>query len=515
MTPRTWARRLVPAAIVLSLLAAGPPAAAQGPHLKVALQGDTSDVDLHMTTHYVSRVALLNVYEMLFALGEDLSIRPMLVDTHTVSPDASVYTLKLRRGVKFHSGKTLDAKDVVYSIRKMQAKGPRSSEFKQLVKDVEAVDPLTVKITLNSPSGVFLANLANLIAPLVIYPDGEAERQGGTITKPVGTGPFEFVEWRKDSYLRVKRFKDYVADSRPASGLTGKKEALVETVDFIPIPDSSVRAAAVERSDVDVAISLNVEDVPRLRARPGLAVGSKPGTNFHDLRFGFKKGPFKDSVKLRQAVAHAIDKAELSQAVTGGQGTPVAAGFPDGMPFHGPVHKQDPYAKPDLAKAKQLMSEAGYKGEEITLVAHLVPDSIAQEAVVIQSQLQRAGFNIKVQTLESAALQQTWNSGDFAFFLSGLTPRPDADVYYCQTNESATNNAGFKSAEYDRLCKAGRQTTKPEERAKIYAELEQLRRAELPYFPTIYVPDVTAWRQNVKGFNHWAAGYARVWGVAK
>src|SRR6185369_5498634 len=116
--------------------------------------------------------------------------------------------------------------------------------------------------------------------------------------------------------------------------------------------------------------------------------------------------------------AYAIDKDELSKAVTGGQANGVAAGFPEGMPFFGAVHKQDPYAKPDLAKAKQLMTEAGYKGEEITLVAHLVPDYIAQGAVVIQSQLQRAGFNVKVQTLESAALQQTWNNGDFAFFLS-------------------------------------------------------------------------------------------------
>jgi peptide/nickel transport system substrate-binding protein len=514
MTETAWTRWI--GILALALIAGTSPAWAQGgAHLKVALQGDTSDVDLHMTTHYVSRVALLNVYETLFSLGEDLSIKPMLVDTHTISPDATVYTLKLRRGVKFHNGKTLDSKDVVYTLQRIMAKGVRSSEFKQLIKSVEAVDPLTVKITLNGPSGVFLANLANVIAPVVIIPDGEAEKQGGKITKPIGTGPFEFVEWKKDSYLRVKRFKDYAVDSRPASGLTGKKEALVEMVDFIPIPDSSVRAAAIERGDVDFAIALNVEDIPRLKSKPGVVVGSKPGSGFDDLRFGFKKGPFKDSAKLRQAVAHSIDKEEISKAMTGGQGAPVTAGFPEGMPFFGPVHKQDPYAKPDLAKAKQLMNEAGYKGEEIVLVAHLIPDSIAQEAVVIQSQLQRAGFNIKVQTLESAALQQTWNSGDFALFLSGLTPRPDADVYYCQTNESATSNAGFKNAEYDRLCKAGRQTTKPEERAKIYAELEQLRRAELPYFPTVYNPQVAAWRENVKGIVHWAAGYARVWNVSK
>jgi peptide/nickel transport system substrate-binding protein len=507
-------RLAVAVALLLgATLAVAPAARAQGT-LKVALQGDTSNVDLHLTTHYVSRVALLNVYEMLYTLGEDLSIQPMLAEKHSISPDGLTYTITVRKGVKFHNGKVMDAKDVAYTLNRMRNQGCRSAEFKALVKDVAATDASTVRIILNQPSGVFLANLANVICPVVIYPDGEVERQGGAITKPVGTGPYEFVEWKKDAYLRVKKFKDYVADTRPASGLAGKKVAIMETVDFIPITDGSVRAAAIEKGDVDIAIELNVEDVGRLKGKPGLVVASKPGIAFDDLRFGFKRGPFSNA-KLRQAVGYAIDKNELSQANTGGQGKPVSAGFPAGMPFHGAIHDQDPFAKANLAKAKQLLQEAGYKGEKVVLTAHLVPDRIAQGAVVIQAQLQAAGMNVEVKTLESAALQEVWNKGEFDLFYSGLTPRPDADVYYCQTNESSSSNAGFNNAEYDRLCQEGRKAQKAEDRAKIYAQLEQLRRAELPYYPTIYVPQVAAWRENVKGWNHWAAGYARVWGVSK
>ncbi|MGH7318892.1 MAG: ABC transporter substrate-binding protein [Candidatus Rokuibacteriota bacterium] len=513
MRMKRWLAALGVGLAVLTGLTA--PVWAQGGTLKVGLQGDLSDVDLHMTTHYVSRVALLNVYEMLFALGEDLSVQPMLVDKHTVSPDGLVYTFTLRRGVKFHHGKTLDGKDVVYTLRKMQAKGCRSAEFKRLMKEIEATDPLTVKITLNSPSAAFLASLANLICPAVVYPDGQAERQGGSVTKPVGTGPFEFVEWKKDSYLRMKRFKDYTADSRPASGLTGKKEAWVETVDFIPIVDPSVRAAAIERGDVDIAIQLSAEDVARLRKTSGVVVGAKPGSSFQDLRFGFKKGPFKDNVKLRQAVAFALDKDEIAKAITLGLGKGAPAGIPPGTPFFSPVHAQDPYGKPNLARARQLLTEAGYKGEEIVLSAHLVPDQIAQAAVVMQSQLQAAGMNVKVKTLESAALQQVWNNGDFDFFLSGLTPRADADTYYCQFWEHPGSQAGYNSAELNRLCAEGRKALKHEDRAKIYTQLEQLLRSDVPWMPTIYTPDVAAWRETVKGWNHWAAGYARVWGVSK
>jgi peptide/nickel transport system substrate-binding protein len=489
------------------------PAPASASTLRIATSGDISDVDLHMTTHYLNRVVLLNVYDMLFALGEDLGPKPSLVDKYTVSPDGLVYTLTLRQGVKFHSGKTLDAKDAVYSLNKMQAKGPRSSEFKRLMKSIEAVDPLTVRITLGEPNAGFIASLANPICPAVIYPDGEAERQGGTLTKPVGTGPFEFVEWKKDSVIRMKKFAGYTVDERPTSGFTGKRLALVDQVDFIPIRDSSVRAVALERGDVDVAIDLTRQDLERYKGKPGLTVNAQPGRAFADLRFGFKKGIFVNNPKLRQAVAYAFDKDEAVEAVTFGLGKAAPAGIPPGTPYFGPVHANDPYAKRQPDKAKQLMREAGYKGEEIIFDAHLQPDIYAQLAVVLQSQLQAVGMNVRVRTLESAAVQNTWNAGEFAMFLSGLTPRPDAEIYYCQSWHSATSPAGYKNPEYDRLCDSARRVIKHEDRAKLFADLETILRADLPWLPILYIPSVEGWRDTVKGWNAWAAGYARAWNV--
>ncbi|OGB93330.1 MAG: hypothetical protein A2Z31_02910, partial [candidate division NC10 bacterium RBG_16_65_8] len=360
---------ILPFALLLGVAVPAPAATV----LKIAADGDISDVDLHMTTHYLNRVVLLNVYDMLFALGEDMGPRASLVDKYTVSPDGLVYTLTLRRGVKFHSGKTLDAKDVVYSITKMQNKGPRSGQFKKLIKSVEAADPVTVKFTLSEVNAGFIATLANPIAPAVIYPDGEAERQGGTLTKPVGTGPFEFVEWKKDSVIRLKKFSGYTVDDRPTSGFTGKRLALVDQVDFIPIRDSSVRAVALERGDVDVAIALTQQDVERYKGNADLTVSAKPGVSFADLRFGFKKGIFVNNAKLRQAVAHAIDKEEIVKAATFGLGKPAPAGIPVGTPYFGAVHGNDPYGKPNPEKAKQLLKEAGYKGEEIILDSHLQP----------------------------------------------------------------------------------------------------------------------------------------------
>jgi peptide/nickel transport system substrate-binding protein len=481
--------------------------------LRIAADGDISDVDLHMTTHYLNRVVLLNVYDMLFALGEDMGPRPSLADRYTVSPDGLTYTVTLRKGVKFHSGKTLDAKDVVSSITKMQSKGPRAGQLKRVIKSVEAVDPLTVRFVLTEVNAGFIATLANPIAPAVIYPDGEAERQGGTITKPVGTGPFEFVEWKKDSVIRLKKFAGYSVDPRPTSGFTGKREALVDQVDFIPIRDSSVRAAALERGDVDVALSLTQQDVERYKGKAGLTVSAKPGVSFADLRFGFKKGIFATNQKMRQAVGHALDKDEIVKGATFGLGKAAPAGIPVGTPYFGAVHANDPYGKPSPEKVKQLLKEAGYKGEEIILDSHLQPSIYPDIAVVMQAQFQAVGMNVRVRTLESAALQKTWDGGEFAFFLSGLSPRPDAEIYYCQFWESASTSTGYKNPEYDRLCSAARTTIKDEDRKKVFADLESLLRTDVPWIPLVYIPQVEGWRSNVQGWQHWAAGYARAWNV--
>jgi peptide/nickel transport system substrate-binding protein len=500
------------AALVLLAGMAGP--APAGTVLRIATSGDISDVDLHMTTHYLNRVVLLNVYDMLFALGEDMGPKPSLVDTYTVSPDGLTYTLKLRRNVKFHNGKTLEAKDVVYTLTKMQNKGPRSGQFKKLIKAIEATDPITVKIMLNEVNAGFIAALANPIAPAVIYPDGEVEKQGGTLTKPVGTGPFEFVEWKKDSVIRLKKFANYTVDNRPTSGFTGKRLAEVDEVDFIPIRDSSVRAASIERGDVDVAIDLTQQDVERYKGKPGLTVAAKPGVAFADLRFGFKKGIFMNNQKLRQAVAYAIDKEEAVKAVTFGLGKAAPAGIPEGTPYFSAVHAKDPYGKPNPEKAKQLLKEGGYKGEEVILDAHLQPDIYAQLAVVLQSQLQAVGMNVRVRTLESAALQTTWDGGEFAFFLSGLSARPDAEIYYCQFWESTSTSTGYKNPEYDKLCQAARTTLKNEDRAKVFVQFEELLRTDVPWLPIFYIPEVQGWRSNVKGWQQWSAGYARAWNVS-
>ena len=184
--------------------------------INVATRVDIANVDLHTTTNFDDRNPLLTVYEFLIGIDENGAPAPMLAEDWVWSDDGLTLTVNLRQGVPFHNGEEMTSEDVKYSLDRVRNDGPRSSEFSQ-VSDIVIVDDYTVDLVLSEPTGALLGALANPIAPAVIIPAGEVERQGGAITEPVGTGPFRFVEWLPDQYLKVEKFDDYALDDDPAS----------------------------------------------------------------------------------------------------------------------------------------------------------------------------------------------------------------------------------------------------------------------------------------------------------
>src|SRR5690606_34574098 len=136
----------------------------------------------------------------------------------------------------------------------------------------------------------------------VIIPSGEVERQGGSIAEPVGTGPFQFVEWLPDQYLRVAKYADYALDDDPASGFAGRHEALVDEIYFRPIPEATVRAAALEAGEVHVAQEVSYPDYLRLEGNSDVTIAMIPSATFGDVRYGFKQGAFANDLDLRLAV---------------------------------------------------------------------------------------------------------------------------------------------------------------------------------------------------------------------
>ena len=476
--------------------------------LRVATRLDIANPDLHLTTNYDDRLPLLNVLEFLIGIDENGAPTPVLAESWEWSEDGLTLTVHLREGVLFHNGQEMTSEDVKYSLDRVRTEGPRSSEFAQ-VQDIVALDRYTIEFQLSEPTAALLGALANPIAPAVIIPAGEAERQGGRITRPVGTGPFEFVEWLPDQYLKLRKFEDYTVDERPTSGFSGRREALVDEVIFRPITEPTVRAAALENGEVHIADTISYPDYLRLQNAPNITAEMIPSATFGDVRFGFKQGPFADNQKLRQAVSLATNKQEMVDALTWGLGQVAHAGVPFFSPYYTDVHAEPEEYDPE--RARQLVQESGYDGSEI-LVSY-TPGIWKEMAVIMQAQLADVGIVTRIDNLEPGSSLQKWQTGAFDVFVTGLSLRPDPMNYYMPFWHSASTTTGYNNPEYDRLNEQAVAETNVEKRKELYAEIESLRREDVPWYPLIHVTESQAYSNQITGFDPWTAGYMRIWNV--
>ena len=208
----------------------------------------------------------------------------------------------------------------------------------------------------------------------------------------------------------------------------------METVDFIPIPDSSVRAAAIEKGDVDIAIELNVEDVAahegQARARGRVQARHRVRRPPVRLQEGHRSRTTRSSARRWRTPS---TRTSCPRRPPAARASPCPPDSRPGCRSTARCTTRTPTPRRTSRRRSSSCRRPATRGRRSSCTAHLVPDRIAQGAVVIQAQLQAAGMNVEVKTLESAALQEVWNKGEFELFYSGLTPRPDADVYYCQT----------------------------------------------------------------------------------
>lgn len=476
--------------------------------LNVATRLDIANVDLHLTTNYDDRLPLLNVLEFLIGIDANGAPTPVLAEDWVWADDGLKLTVNLRQGVMFHNGNEMTSEDVKYSLDRVRTEGPRSSEFGQ-VSDIVAVDRYTVDIVLSEPTAALLGALANPIAPAVIIPAGEAERQGGTITTPVGTGPFRFVEWLPDQYLRVAKFEDYAVDDRPASGFTGRREALVDEVIFRPITEATVRAAALENGEVHIADSLAYPDYARLQDHPDVVVEMIPSATFGDVRFGFKQGAFANDLNLRLAVAMVTNKDDLVEALTWGQGRVAHSGLPYFSPYAVGIHQEpEPY---DVERARELVEASNYDGSEI-LISY-TPGIWREMAVIMQAQMAEIGIVSRVDSLEPGSSLQKWQTGAFDVFVTGLSLRPDPMNYYMPFWHSASTTTGYNNPEYDRLNEEALAETDIAARTALYEEIEALRRADMPWYPLVHTTETKGYSRAITGFQPWSAGYMPVWNV--
>jgi peptide/nickel transport system substrate-binding protein len=483
--------RLVLAAVLALLLPF--PAAAQSPKkggtLVVGMGQDLPGLDPHPSTSTITYQVLSLVYQGLVDFDRDLKIKPILAESWTTSADGRTWTFKLRKNVKFHNGRALAATDVKFSIDrildpKTAARGKGSIS---IIESVQVVDPQTVRIHLARPSGAFLSRIAGTYQAIL-----PPEAVQGPEFKAIGTGPFQHTEWKTNERVELKRFDGYWETGLP----------YLDAITLKPVPDGTVRLTALKTGDAGFVQLIPLESLAELQAAPSkdyVVRNVKGGGGFSAIILNSKKPPFND-VRVRRAIAMAVDKKEVALGVWRGFAQPINEWMPPGTPFFFNV----PDRKVDVEGAKKLLADAGLKpGTKLThtvgQTANLLP-----AAQVFQAQLTRIGIDLQQEVLDWPAYIKRQRALDFTSTNTNFFPKVDPDdAYYRYFHSKGGANelsGGYSNPAADKLLEEGETTVDAGKRAEIYKRLAELIAEEAPIVTTGLGDAAVGWRTPVKGF---------------
>lgn len=361
----------------------------------------------------IDEVTYANIFEGLTRIDRNGEVGPWLAESWDVSEDGLTYTFRLRSGVTFHDGTSFDAEDARFSLDRARAEDSTNAQKPLFagIDSVEAVDPATLKVTLKKPNGGFLFNLGWGDAAMVAE-----ETAASNKSKPIGTGPFKFVQWVQGDRIEIARNAEYWGEP-----------AKLDKATFKIVGDPAAELAALMAGDIDAFPNFQAtENLPMLEADPRftVAVGSTEGETI--LAMNNKKGPLADQ-RVRQAISHAVDRQAVIDGAMFGNGTPIGTHFAPHHPAYVDLTGTYPL---DLDKAKTLLAEAGYPdGFKATI--KLPPPTYARRGgELIASDLKKIGVELEIVPLEWAQwLAEVFKGKDFDFTIVSHTEPMDIGIY--------------------------------------------------------------------------------------
>jgi peptide/nickel transport system substrate-binding protein len=454
------ARTLAAAAALLATLAG----AASAQTLRIGLAEDPDMLDPTLARTFVGRIVFAGLCDKLFDITPDLKIVPQLATGYSWADDKKSVTLKLRDGVVFHDGEKFDAEAVKFNIeRHLTMPGSvRKGEIAP-VSGVEVVDPLTVKLTLSSTFAPLLAQLTDR-AGMMVSPKAAKEAGDKFATKPVCAGPFKFAERVAQDRIVLEKFDKY----------WNKDHFHFDKVVYQPIPDAAVRLANLQSGGLEFVERVAPTDYTKLKQGAQLKTSEITELGYQGITVNVGngpkgEGPLAKQPKLREALDLAIDRAALNQVVFEGLYEPGNQWVPPSNPFY---VKNLPVRQRDIAKAKQLMKEAGLSNVTLDF---MVPNDTQQQQVaqVLQAMVAEAGINLNIRATEFASSLNFAEKGEFELYLLAWSGRtdPDGNLYNFHVCKQALNYAGYCNEEVDREIKAGRQVEAVPERMKHYEKV--------------------------------------------
>ncbi len=493
MGPGVIGRREVLAGLAGGMLAAKSAAAqtpSRGGTLTVGLANDAKTYDPIFSVAYSERYVLYLAFDTLVRYGPDFSIKPELAESWDTAADGKRIVFTLRQGVKFQDGTPFDAAAVKWNIDQRldeKVNSPQRQLLAPIVASVEVVDPTHVAFNLKDPSPVLFSLLGERPG-FMVSPTAWQERGTGFSSAPIGTGAFVLKEWTHGSRVVLERNPDYWQPGLPY-------------LDRIVVQDLAGSVIGVQRlltGEIDYVDQLTPADVLPVQNRGGIVLKPITVGRWYFLQWHVNEPPF-DNPKLRQAFAHAIDRARLNEILMRGQGSVSDGPTPNGLWWYDPALKSYPH---DPARAKALLAEAGHAdGLEYVLSTPQVT-VFQQVNQLLQEQLGAVGINLQLQPIAASEWYARVVSGATNLTPTRWTQRADPDglLYILFHSKGFANTTKYRNERVDALLDQARAIYDQAARKKLYAEAQQQIVSDLPVVPLIFGAEYAAMRAGVNGF---------------
>lgn len=481
---------------------AAPGTGKAGGTLVIARLSDANNLDPHFLTQ-INSAAIIHhkVYEGLVRMDKESKYVGSLASEWKQVDDVT-WEFKLRTGITFHDGTPFNAEAVQKTIARVQdpAVGSNRANLFEAIKEVKVVDDNTVQFILNYPYAPLLSVLASaeggILSPKAI------EQYGKDLTKhPIGTGPYKFESWTPGQEVVLVKNDNYWGD-----------KPKLDKVVFKTVPEDTTRLAMVETGEAQVAEQLPVTEVDRVKNSANMTLGRYASFSSEHIGINNKKKPF-DDVRVRQAIALAIDKPTIIQGVYNDVGTVAHSSISPTMVGYSANVKDLGY---DIEKAKKLLADAGYaNGFKATVYLN---DNKARVNVaeVLQQQLKQINVDLEVKVLEFGAYIDAASKGETDLFISGWgNATGDADynqynLFHTKSHGAPGNHSFYSNPEVDKLIEEGRKEKDEEKRKQIYEKAQQLEMDEVAVVPYRFAENLAAIEKGVEGVWISPAGHIEI-----
>ncbi len=474
--------RIFSTSLALTLLLSATAALAAKDTIVIGMQDEPPVLDpTQNAAAAIDVIFAVNVYESLTRIGEDGTVKPGLATSWTVGEDGKAYTFKLPKGVVFDNGEKLTSETVKWSFDRAGAAtstNPTKRHFANIAA-VETPDPETVILRLKSPSSLFLSYMASGSA--AIYDPKSAENNKAT---PVGTGPYKFKQWVKGDRV--------VLEKSPTHRDQGKAQIRQATFKFVP--DAAAQVPALLAGDIDAFPVIGAtETLDRFKgdARFQVVIGSTEGEV--PLILNNDKKPFND-IRVRRAVNHAIERKSIIDGATSGYGLPIGSHFPPHHPWYVDLTNRYPH---DIAKAKDLLKEAGFPNG---IDVNIKPPPFAyarRSAEIVAAQLSEAGIRVKIEPVEWAQwLDVVYKQKNYDMTVVAHVSPWDQDNY----TRGKDYYYGYQNDDMDKLMKAALVESDEAKRKDLYVQIQRKISDEAIHAYMFQLPRTGVYAAKLRGF---------------